>query len=52
MGATTVPGVWAAGDVTNLRPQVLQAAAAGSMAGVAINADLVEDDVRRALADR
>ncbi|HXH35910.1 MAG TPA: NAD(P)/FAD-dependent oxidoreductase [Plantibacter sp.] len=52
MGATAVPGVWAAGDVTNLRPQVLQAAAAGSMAGVAINADLVEDDVRRALADR
>jgi len=49
MGATAVPGVWAAGDVTNLRPQVVQAAAAGSMAGVAMNADLVLADVRRAL---
>ncbi|WP_437383345.1 NAD(P)/FAD-dependent oxidoreductase [Plantibacter flavus] len=52
MGATAVPGVWAAGDVTNLRPQVLQAAAAGSMAGAMMNMELVEDDVRRALAER
>lgn len=52
MGATAVPGVWAAGDVTNLRPQVLQAAAAGSMAGAAMNADLVMEDVRTALANR
>ncbi|WP_285036479.1 NAD(P)/FAD-dependent oxidoreductase [Plantibacter sp. ME-Dv--P-095] len=52
MGATSVPGVWAAGDVTSLRPQVVQAAAAGAMAGAAMNADLVQDDVRRALAER
>ena len=52
LGATSVPGVWAAGDVTNLRTQVLQAAAAGSMAGAIMNADLVQEDVRRALAKR
>ena len=48
-GATDVPGVWVAGNVTDLRAQVITSAAAGLSAGAAINADLVADDVRRAV---
>jgi thioredoxin reductase len=48
-GRTTVPGVWAAGNATNPRAQVITAAGAGSAAAIAINADLVHDDVERAL---
>ncbi|MCF3962928.1 NAD(P)/FAD-dependent oxidoreductase [Streptomyces fuscigenes] len=40
-GATDVPGVWVAGNVTALAEQVIGAAAAGVRAGAAINADLV-----------
>ncbi|MFF2389598.1 NAD(P)/FAD-dependent oxidoreductase [Agromyces sp. NPDC058104] len=50
MGRTSVPGVWAAGNVTDPRSSVPYAMAAGSMAGAAINADLVEEEVRAALA--
>ena len=52
MGATDVPGVWVAGNVTDLMAQVLTAAAAGLQAGGAINADLVLEDVRLAVASR
>jgi thioredoxin reductase len=45
-GATSVPGVWVAGNVTDPMAQVVSAAAAGLMAGAAINADLIEQDVR------
>ncbi|POM27433.1 Thioredoxin reductase [Actinomadura rubteroloni] len=48
-GATAVPGVWAAGNVTNLMDQVVAAAAGGVRAAGALNYDLVEDDTRRAL---
>ena len=48
-GATAVPGVWVAGNVTDVRAQVLTSAAAGLTAGAAINADLVEEDTRRAV---
>lgn len=48
MGRTSVPGVWAAGNVVDPRSSVPFAMAAGSMAGAAINADLVEEDVRLA----
>ncbi|NUS15058.1 MAG: NAD(P)/FAD-dependent oxidoreductase, partial [Streptomyces sp.] len=48
-GATAVPGVWVAGNVTSLVEQVIGAAAAGVRAGAAINADLVEADTRRAV---
>ena len=48
-GRTTVPGVWAAGNVVDPRAQVITAAGAGSAAAIAINADLVHDDVERAL---
>jgi thioredoxin reductase len=40
-GRTEVPGVWAAGNVTDLSAQVSSAAAAGAFAGAQINADLV-----------
>jgi thioredoxin reductase/2-polyprenyl-3-methyl-5-hydroxy-6-metoxy-1,4-benzoquinol methylase len=45
-GQTAVPGVWAAGNVTDLMAQVVSAAAAGATAGAAINADLVAEDTR------
>jgi thioredoxin reductase len=49
-GATAVPGVWVAGNVTDLRAQVVSAAAAGLNAGAAINADLIAEETRRAVA--
>jgi thioredoxin reductase len=48
-GRTEVPGVWAAGNVTDLSAQVGAAAAAGALAGAVINADLVEEETRRAV---
>ena len=44
-GRTTIPGVWAAGNVVDRRAQVITAAGAGSAAAIAINADLVHDDI-------
>jgi thioredoxin reductase len=49
-GATSTAGVWAAGNATDPRAQVITAAGAGSAAAIAINADLVHDDVERAVA--
>ena len=46
-GATAVPGVWVAGNLTDPQAQVMGAAAAGLMAGAVINFDLVLDDARR-----
>jgi thioredoxin reductase len=46
MGQTSVPGVYAAGNVTDLGAQVMGAAAAGTKAGAAVNADLVMADAR------
>jgi thioredoxin reductase len=39
-----VPGVWAAGNASNPRAQVITAAGEGSAAAIAINADLVAED--------
>jgi thioredoxin reductase len=50
-GRTSVCGVWAAGNVVDPRAQVITAAGAGSAAAIAINADLVEEDVRNAVRD-
>lgn len=50
-GRTSVPGVWAAGNAVNPRAQVITAAGEGSAAGIAINNDLVEEDVATALAN-
>jgi thioredoxin reductase len=49
-GATSEPGVWVAGNVGNPRAQVITAAGEGSAAAIAINADLVDEDVRSAVA--
>jgi thioredoxin reductase len=48
-GLTSVAGVWVAGNVANPRAQVITAAGEGSAAAIAINTDLVEDDVRNAV---
>jgi thioredoxin reductase len=51
-GATAVPGVWVAGNVTDLRAQVVTAAAAGLQVGAMINADLIAEETRLAVAAR
>jgi thioredoxin reductase len=43
VGQTSVPGVWAAGNVANPRAQVITAAGEGSAAAISINADLVNE---------
>jgi thioredoxin reductase len=50
MGATAVPGVWVAGNVADLRAQVIASAAAGLTAAAALNADLIAEDTRAAVA--
>jgi thioredoxin reductase len=50
-GATSVAGVWVAGNLANPRAQVITAAGEGSAAAIAINADLVDEDVSHALRD-
>ena len=49
-GETSVPGLFAAGNVTDVSGQVLQAASQGSRVGAVVNADLVHDDADRAVA--
>jgi thioredoxin reductase len=46
-GRTSTPGVWAAGNVVDPRASVIAAAGAAATAAMAINADLVQDDVQR-----
>jgi thioredoxin reductase len=48
-GRTSARGVWVAGNAANPRAQVITAAGEGSAAAIAINADLVEEDVHDAL---
>ncbi|WP_104107120.1 bifunctional NAD(P)/FAD-dependent oxidoreductase/class I SAM-dependent methyltransferase [Nocardioides sp. 616] len=49
-GATTVPGLWVAGNVTDPMAQVVASAAAGLRAGAMINADLIGEETREAVA--
>ncbi len=49
-GATSEPGVLVAGNIGNPRAQVITAAGEGSAAAIAINADLVDEDVRNAVS--
>ena len=49
-GATAVPGVWVAGNVADPQAQVIVAAGAGLSAAAAINADLIAEDTRLAVA--
>lgn len=48
-GRTSVPGAWGAGNAVDPRAQVITAAGSGSAAAIAINADLVHDDIALAL---
>ena len=48
-GLTSAEGVWAAGNVVDPRMQVITSAGAGAAAAIAINADLVQEDVTIAL---
>ncbi len=48
-GRSTVPGVWVAGNAANARAQVITAAGEGSSAAIAINADLLGEDLERAV---
>ncbi|MDQ1494578.1 MAG: hypothetical protein QOG69_1061 [Actinomycetota bacterium] len=51
MGRTSVPGVRVAGNAADARAQVITAAGAGSAVAIALNAELVEEDVDDALRD-
>jgi thioredoxin reductase len=51
-GATPVPGVWVVGNVAQPMATVAAVAAAGMNAGAVLNADLVAEDVRHAVAGR
>jgi thioredoxin reductase len=51
-GRTECPGVWVAGNVTDLVAQVGASAAAGAAAGAQINADLVAEETREAILSR
>lgn len=50
-GATSVPGVWAAGNATNPRAQVITAAGEGSAAAIAINNSLAGEDIPIAVSN-
>jgi thioredoxin reductase len=52
VGRTSLPGVWAAGNASNPRAQVITAAGEGSAAAISINADLTDEDVRHAVRNR
>jgi thioredoxin reductase len=49
-GATAVPGVWVAGNVADVQAQLISSAAARLGAAAAMNADLIEEDIRNAVA--
>ena len=49
-GRTNVPGLWAAGNIAGAQSSVPVAMAAGNLAGSGINGDLVEEDIREAVA--
>jgi thioredoxin reductase len=50
VGATSVPGIYVAGNVADPQAQVITSAAAGLMAGAAINSDLAVEDAAHAVA--
>lgn len=49
-GATSVPGVWVACNVADLNAQVVSSAAAGLNVAAMLNADLIAEDTRVAVA--
>ena len=52
VGTTSVPGVWAAGNVADSPAQIIDAASAGSRAAIAINHYLLEQDIVAAVSAR
>jgi thioredoxin reductase len=50
-GATSVPGVWVAGNAGDPRAQVITAAGEGSAAAIALNTHLVAEDIRSVRSD-
>jgi len=50
LGQSAVPGVYLAGNITDIAAQVMGAAAAGTRAGAAVNIDLVMADAREKVA--
>jgi thioredoxin reductase len=46
-GRTSVAGVWVAGNAADPRAQAITAAGEGSAAAIALNADLVEEDIEK-----
>jgi thioredoxin reductase (NADPH) len=52
MGATKVPGVFAAGNLTDPKAQVMPSAAAGLMTGAGLNMDLITEEIGLAVAAR
>lgn len=48
-GATSIPGIWVVGNITNPQAQVITSAAAGLTAGARINADLAGADAEAAV---
>lgn len=51
-GQTAVPGVWAAGNASELSAMVVASATAGLMAGAAIHGELAMTDLARAVKER
>ena len=49
-GRTSVSGVWAVGNVVNVRANVSVSLGLGSLVAGALNADLVADDIAQTLA--
>jgi thioredoxin reductase (NADPH) len=47
--ATSVPGIYVAGNVADPQAQLITSAAAGLTVGAAINMDLVAEDARHAV---
>jgi len=48
---TSIPGVWAAGNVTDAVANVPVSMGAGSLAGAAVNGDLITEDIVWAVRD-
>jgi thioredoxin reductase len=51
-GAASVPGIYLAGNLTDPMAQVISSAAAGLMAGAALNMDLIAEDTATKLRER
>lgn len=49
-GLTNIPGVWAAGNVADMRANVVASAFDGAMAGVSINMDMMAQELAEAVA--